>query len=384
MGKTGNPADASARERIGERVVIFLRGDRWWAQYNTAKTQHRVPLKTSNLKRARQEAIRIEAALLDGTYRAPERTPLLSDMAAQYLAHLKVEDRSASTLKRYEPELDRIVQFAAAHGAKRVSDFTVKLFDAYRATRVAHGAEPATVYHESTLIKQLFNFAVRRDVLVASPLKNVKLKKPAKSVQPIFTLAQVEEILAHASVTWKPVFEFLACAGLRIGELCWLHWADIDLESGFIQVRAKEGWRPKDRDDRRVPINDRLRTLIDALPRSEGWVFTGKPCEKYPAGGQRISERRALSALKRVLTKAGIDEGKLHTFRHFFICHCLLNGVAPNVVAEWVGHSSLEMVMRYFHLLKDQSRQAMVNVSFQSVPKANSAVKLEQKSGAAG
>jgi site-specific recombinase XerD len=372
METTGNPTDlpvpGPAREQIGERVTIFRRQERWYAEFFLNKKQHRQSLKTGNLRRARQEGIRIEAKLQEGCYRAPERAPLLPDLVPQYLDYLKVEGRAATTLKRYTPELKRLVEFFTDHGAKRVSDLSVKLVDEYRAWRVEAKAEPATIHHECVLIKQLANFAIRRGLITSSPLSTMKLKKPARTVQPVYTLEQVDAILAHSSKTWRPVFEFLACTGLRIGELCWLTWNDIDEKNCFIHVRAKANWKPKDKEDRKIPVNDRLTALLKSLKRGKGWVFCAKPGKKHPEGGQQIRDRHALASLKTALRRAGIPAGSLHTFRHFFVCHCLLNGVAPNVVAQWTGHASMEMILHYFHLLKDQSTQAMMKVSFVSAP----------------
>jgi integrase len=369
MARTGSHADLDApggaeRERIGERVVMFRRGRRWWAEYVLDKHQRREALGTTNKKEARRRAIQIEARLAEGTHRPAARAPLISEVSKLYQGYLKSEGRRESTLKRYGPELGRIVTFAATQGATRLSDVNIKLLDAYREDRTADGAGPATVYHESTLFKQLMNFAVRRDMLPSNPLKNAKLRKPKATDQPVYTLAEVDAIICVATPFWKGVFEFLSCTGLRIGELCALTWDDIDEANGFVLVRSKNGWQPKDGDDRKVPINERLRELLAHIPRSSSLVFSGRPCAKYPKGGQHISARRALSALKTAVRRAGMKAGTLHTFRHFFISHCILSGVPPLVVADWVGHSSLDMVMRYFKLLPNQSREAMVKVSF--------------------
>ena len=42
----------------------------------------------------------------------------------------------------------------------------------------------------------------------------------------------------------------LADTGVRIGELEWLTWEDIDLERNLILIRQKAGWKPKSGDAR--------------------------------------------------------------------------------------------------------------------------------------
>ena len=145
--------------------------------------------------------------------------------------------------------------------------------------------------------------------------------------------------------------------------------ASLDFEKGFIEVRAKDGWQPKDRDNRSVPMHPRVRRLLEGLPRDGRWVFIGPPCKKYADGGQRVAERRALAALKRAAKQAGVPEKKrkLHTFRHFFASHCANNGVEMAKLMTWMGHASVEMVMRYYTLGEDESRQAMLSVPFDGI-----------------
>jgi integrase len=150
------------------------------------------------------------------------------------------------------------------------------------------------------------------------------LKKPKPADPVAFTLDEVEAIFGKAHKRYKPIFELLAFTGMRIGELEWLTWDDIDFEKGFVEIRAKDRWQPKDGDDRSIPMHPRVRRLLEGLPRAGRWVFVGPPCAKYPEGGQRVAERRALAALKKAAMKAGVPEKKrkLYTFRHFFASFC--------------------------------------------------------------
>jgi len=69
-------------------------------------------------------------------------------------------------------------------------------------------------------------------------------------------------------------------AGLRREEALWLFAEDIDLKNGTIKVYEKtingEHWRPKNGEDRIVPISDRVRTYLEhylATPSSSEWLF---------------------------------------------------------------------------------------------------------------
>jgi site-specific recombinase XerD len=58
-----------------------------------------------------------------------------------------------------------------------------------------------------------------------------------------------------------------------------------------------------------------------------------------------------LNSLKALLKRIGLPTtGKLHTFRHSFISHALMEGVAPAIVRSWVGHVSDEILEHYVHV----------------------------------
>ena len=84
-------------------------------------------------------------------------------------------------------------------------------------------------------------------------------------------------------------------------------------------------------------------------------MLTATKTKKHPDESRQISERRALSALKRVLAKIKID-GKLHTFRHAFISRCLTNGIEEAVVRSWVGHVDPSIMRLYTHITSKVSQ----------------------------
>jgi integrase/recombinase XerD len=333
------------------------------------REQQRVSLNTRSKKEARRRAIQIDAELISGKYRPQKRAPFIRDAVKTYMDYLKTEDRREGTLKRYGPELERFADFAAMHRVTRLNAVNVSLMDKYRAWRVEQGAAPATLHHETTVIKQFVNYAHEREMIATNPLKKMKLKKPKQAAPVAYTLDEVEAILGKAHERYRPIFELLAFTGLRIGELEWLTWGDVDFEKGFVKIRAKDDWKPKDGDDRSVPMNQRVRRLLDGLPRDGRWVFVGPPCPTYPKGGQRISGRRALRAVKSAAKKARVAAKKrtLHTFRHFFASFYANNGIEMAKLMTWMGHSSAEMVMRYYTLNDDESRRAMLAVPCEGI-----------------
>lgn len=52
----------------------------------------------------------------------------------------------------------------------------------------------------------------------------------------------------------------------------------------------------------------------------------------------------------RVRREAGIGDVRLHDLRHTMASHAVMNGVPVPVVSRLLGHSSVQMTLRYAHL----------------------------------
>jgi integrase len=122
-----------------------------------------------------------------------------------------------------------------------------------------------------------------------------------------------------------------------------------------ILIRPKDDWKPKTGDQRMVPLTERLASVLRALPHHGRWVFAAAPTKVHPGRDRQISERRALLALKRVLTGLKL-QGHLHTFRHTYISQALTAGIPESVVRTWVGHVDPHVIRLYTHISDEVSK----------------------------
>ena len=107
-------------------------------------------------------------------------------------------------------------------------------------------------------------------MITKDPLAGLKIKEPKPRPQPCWSPSEVEQILESCSESQQPALTILADSGLRIGELAWLTWDDIDFERNVLLIRPKEGWRPKS-GDRPDPVTrdtspDKLRFQCERRP----------------------------------------------------------------------------------------------------------------------
>lgn len=350
------------REKIGRFITILKRGRTYYAEVYVNGQQSRQSLGTRNLKAARERALDIDAKLQRGEMTEKPVRISVKQATEGYLAYVTSESRRPKTLAKYSSVLGSILEFTSSQGVIYLDQINLLLAEKYRAHLRTAGYADNTIAARTTLLKMLTKWAVERDLLVKDPLTRFKGNKAKPSRQPCFTLDQVDMILSVAQGQQKAILGVLAFTGMRIGELQWLAWDNVDLDNGFIQVRPKDDWIPKHGRSRTIPIHDRVREVLQHLPTKHRWVFTARKSEKYPKGGNQINPGHILERLKKVLSKLGL-QGHLHTFRHFFASHCANNGVPPFQLIKWLGHADVGMVMHYYELHDEQSLWTMKKLS---------------------
>lgn len=175
--------------------------------------------------------------------------------------------------------------------------------------------------------------------------------------------------------------------GLRVSECCELRIKDIDFDQGLLFVRGGKGDKDRStlladagRDELRAQLRrcealhqaDRKAGLAgvwlpDGLDRKYPnagrelgwfWVFPSQTLSTDPRAGivrrHHISDSVVQKAVKSAARDAKIHKPvSVHTLRHCFATHLLLNGVDIRQIQEYLGHANVETTMVYTHVVKE-------------------------------
>ena len=163
----------------------------------------------------------------------------------------------------------------------------------------------------------------------------------------------------------------LLYTGIRIGELCALTWADIDLKAQMITIN-KTIQRiqntdpaltkktkviidtPKSRNSvRKVPIPSFLmKQLVSISNTSNSYVLTGKSKPMEP----RLFQTKFKQALK----NAGIAQTNAHALRHTFATRAIEQNIDVKSLCEILGHATVKFTLeRYVHSSTELKRSGM-------------------------
>lgn len=125
--------------------------------------------------------------------------------------------------------------------------------------------------------------------------------------------------------TISAYFRCLLLTGARRSELAALRWEDVDFKWGSLKIKDKvEGTRT-------IPLTPYVRSLISALPRTNGWVFSSDSSKS----GHIESPNKAHSS---AIAKHGLPHLSLHGLRRSFITLTQWQEIPVGVVAQLVGH----------------------------------------------
>jgi integrase len=191
-------------------------------------------------------------------------------------------------------------------------------------------------------------------------LPRIKRPRPEETDFRYLRMAEIGTFLQAARQDGETVHALYATAvftGMRAGELAGLHWSDIDFGKRLITVSRSYKKTTKTGKIRRVPIIDVL------LPILREWRLKTPGEIVFPnqVGNMHGKSARIFRPmLHRVLDRAGLQPaqraGKLrpyitfHGLRHTFASMWVMQGKDIYRLQKILGHSSVNMTMRYAHL----------------------------------
>jgi integrase len=281
------------------------------------------------------------------------------------------------TQKRYRAILDKFVAFASA---KRINDWhgvTKSVLTAYASHLTDKGYARKTIHGEMTLLKTAVKWLISEGHIQADPIE-LALKKAECQRAYCYTSEEVDamyEMCSRSSkLQWlQNVIVGLACTGMRIEELCNLKWADIKFDKRMLTVADESGFANqtdenrsnKSSQTRHLPIRKELLEVLESLPRTDQYIFHG------PRGGRLKADTVGNVLVREVITpltkrfpkqfpnEKSFEDGRLHSFRHYFCSVCANTGIPERITMEWLGHADSEMVRHYYHLNDEESRRKM-------------------------
>jgi integrase len=331
--------------------------------------------------RNKTDAIReLEELRVDRRRGAPVRTgslvPTVAEVTADFLAAMELRTHHRDPKQRRSPRTVALYrQRLEAHvlpvlGTRPIDEVTVRdlrrLIDKL-GTKLAPSTTTAILVEMSAV----WRYAVRQGVVERNVVRDLdRDDRPgvARQTEPRYLdAAEVSDLLAKMTDTFRPVAATCAYAGLRISEALGLTWADVDFSGKRIHVRRQLDPDLTIRNVTKTVASNGHVPLLPALERElrahrsrqaevglarvrrDALVFT-------TAKGKPQSRRNALRAVHKAGDQAelngkkgdGIEPVGLHDLRHSLVALALDSGLTLAEAAVLARHASARVTAQVY------------------------------------
>jgi integrase len=293
----------------------------------------------------------IEAALSTSTRSREERR--LADFAVEFLETYCAANNKYASIEAKESILR--VHLIPSMGQLLLSEVSARRIEAYKAQKLVEKLSPKTVNNHLTVLRKMLSVAQEWDLIEHVP--PVKWLRVPPQKFDFLSFEEAERLVKATDTSWRPAILVGLRCGLRLGEIMGLRWQDVDLVAGRLVVnrtvsRGRIG-SPKNGRTREVPLGlEVLRALKEHRHLKGELVF--------PAFDGRLLHRNETKhPLWRACKRAGLRLVGWHVLRHTFASHLVMRGAPIKAVQELLGHSTIEMTMRYAHLSPNVTREVV-------------------------
>src|SRR5262249_53078597 len=162
----------------------------------------------------------------------------------------------------------------------------------------------------------------------------------------------------------RPAVMLAAYAGLRMGEIRWLRWEDVDLDEGWLHVRPHGSWIPKTpTSTRSIPINEDLARYLAGLA-------TGEPSPRWVTTrgrGLQWTKSTLGRSFQKLFEAAGVRGEAFHTshrLRGTFATEVLKSSGDLRSLQAMLGHANLSVTSVYLSEVDEHKRSAVRGLRF--------------------
>jgi len=328
-------------------------------RYEYRRYRIRSPVNTESGAKQYEAELRLKLANGEQISRSGERkmNPIGSIKYAEFAA-LWLEEYVKSNNKPtvyISKQQTLALHLLPAFGCYRLDQITTERIERFKSKLLVKGLSAKSVNNYLSILRKCLSTAIEWGELASLP--RFKL---LKAQTPDFVYLTEDEanklIEAAPQGLWRNMILMGLRTGMRISEMTGLRWEDVNLITGTICVR-RSNYRgtlmktTKTNKIRHIPITEDLKNILMKLDRNQPIVFHRN--EEW------VRYDTALDNLHAISKSIGIKPIGWHVLRHTFASHLVAKGAPLKAVQDLMGHTTIEMTMRYSHLSQDDLRGAI-------------------------
>jgi len=361
-------------------MAIYKRGGVYWYHF-VYKGRH--IQKSTGVKNKRdaadiQAAYRTKLAKGEVGIEEPKQAPKIPTFAEamkDFLAWSGVEYAAhPSTHRRYEISSKPLLRYFGGKSLDQITSDDVEKFKTSRAKqkKLPQGKKskkkrkgtktlrPATVNRELACLKHLFNR--NSEIIARNPVKGVKFLEEDNDQFRVLTPEEEKLYLMAATQPLQDIAIIILETGMRPEEVYRVRRENVFLNASYLfnpfgKTKAAR---------RKVPLSEpALAVLSRRVEKAKGdYLFPGRiPGEKTKKEREAAIPKTPIvkvnAAHTAAVTRSGVVPFRLYDLRHTWATRSAMAGVDLVTLAAMLGHSRIQMVLRYAHPTEQHQFAAM-------------------------
>jgi integrase len=295
----------------------------------------------------------------------------------EWLAHAKKIGRSPTTLDGYGR---RVRAIKKALGSVELGALTARDLDTWYGQLLEEKKSAADVMAYHRVISAALSQGEKWDAVERNVARRASLPTVPEVVIDPPTPQQVKTLIVLAEQSKTPemasIIFWAALTGMRRGEICGFRWNKVDWESARVhvshavwQLTGEVGekdtkshqarWVEVEREGLYIlqarwdrAVEDAAAAELEVAP--DGYVWSSDLIGAVPWNPDRITQ-----AFKRLTTRAGWPQYRLHDLRHYMASELLDAGVPLHTVQRRLGHRNASTTANiYGHGREESDRKA--------------------------
>lgn len=230
-----------------------------------------------------------------------------------------------------------------------VKDFNQQMVDNLIQALQSQGNSNATINRKLTALSKMIHHGKDLGWMPFNVRYKLSFCKEKKGRVRVLTPQEEARLLELAPEKLKGLFIFLLYSGARVGEALRLKWTDFNWSAPSATF-----WDTKSGESRTIPITLAIVKLLN------------EEMEKDAEGPfAHIKQFEVNKGWERIRIEMGLkddEEFVPHCLRHTRASRFVQKGVPIIVVKEWLGHKTIQMTMRYAHLLPSNLNQVLATM----------------------
>lgn len=258
-----------------------------------------------------------------------------------------------STFQKYESVIRNHISIGL--GQVQLKFITSQLIDQYTHEKLQgeNALSPKTVNDILTIIGLAMSFAEQEYGYKKPRIRRVKEERKEMRVLSLDEQKVLEKHLLCDTDLYKLGVIIALYSGLRVGELCALHWEDIKddricVNKSYRRIKAGsstvlEVSTPKTAASVRIiPIPSSVRCIVESF-RSSGPVLKTRT-------GKQVEPRLMQLKFRKYISECSMEKANFHALRHTFATRCIEAGFDVKTLSEILGHTDVKTTLnRYVH-----------------------------------